>query len=220
VLSDEDDEENPGEVEATVRRRTGGRSARVREAVLRATLEILREQGLEGLNFSEIGRRAGVHGTSVQRRWGSRENVLFEAVLTYVNQTIAAPNTGSLRDDLIAFNRSLRDYCSTPFGGAIVQMLVTAPNDGQALAANRAEFMRVRTESARAMIRRARERGELRPGIDDDIALELALGPLYTRLLVTRQPMNDDHIERVIDTLMRGLATPHDSSIKAEPSES
>jgi AcrR family transcriptional regulator len=219
-MNDEDDEENLDGVEGTVRRRTGGRSARVREAVLRAALEILKEQGLEGLNFSEIGRRAGVHGTSVQRRWGSRENVLFEAVLTYVNQTIAAPNTGSFRDDLIAFNRSLRDYCSTPFGGAIVQMLVTTPYDGQALATNRAEFMRIRAESARAMIRRARERDELRPDIDDEIALELALGPLYTRMLITRQPMDDGHIERVIDTLLRGLATPRDCAAKAESNNS
>jgi hypothetical protein len=35
--------------------------------------------------------------------------------------------------------------------------------------------------------------------------LELALGPFYTRLLITRQPMDDAHIERVIDALLRGL---------------
>jgi AcrR family transcriptional regulator len=220
MASDEDDEEDMDQAEATVRRRTGGRSARVREAVLRATLDILLDQGVDGLNFSEIGRRAGVHGTSVQRRWGSPENVLFEGVLTFVNQTIAAPDTGSLRNDLIAFNQTLRDYFGTPIGAAIVRMLVTAPNNDQALATNRAEFMRIRIESARAMIRRARERDELRPDVDDDIALELALGPLYTRMLITRQPMDDAHIARVIDTLMRGLATPSDCSAKGEPNNS
>lgn len=36
------------EAEETVRRRTGGRSAKVREAVLRATLQALTELGYSG----------------------------------------------------------------------------------------------------------------------------------------------------------------------------
>src|ERR1700743_508186 len=101
-------EETPND--GLAHRRTGGRSARNRQAVLQATLESLAELGLEGLTFREIGRRAGVDGTSVQRRWGSRENVLLEAIVTFANQTIDVPNTGSLRDDIIAFSKSLSSY--------------------------------------------------------------------------------------------------------------
>jgi hypothetical protein len=60
------------EVEQEVRRRTGGRSARVREAVLHATLDALSEHAPGAVTISEIARRAGVHATSIQRRWGCR----------------------------------------------------------------------------------------------------------------------------------------------------
>jgi AcrR family transcriptional regulator len=200
-----DIDEGAHTADAPVRRRTGGRSARVREAVLRATFETLIEQGVEGLTFSEIGRRAGVHGTSVQRRWGSKENVLFEALIDLGAQSIAVPDTGSLRGDLIAMSKSLADYFASPLGGSIVQMIVANADSDRAFADHRAEFIRIRFEAMRQMIRRAAERGELRPGIDEEIALDLALGPLYVRTLITRKPIDDAFIEQFVDALLRGL---------------
>ena len=192
--------------EPKVRRRTGGRSARVREAVLHAALDTLTEQGLEAVTFSEIGRRAGVHATSVQRRWGSRENVLFDAMTAFATDAIRVPNTGSLRGDLIAMSRSLRKYFASPLGVSILQMIVASADHDPAFAANRADFMRVRFGAMGAMVRRAAERGELRQGIDQDTALDLALGPLYVRTLITRRPIDDHFIEDFVDTLMRGLS--------------
>ena len=186
-------------------RRTGGRSARVREAVLRAALDVLSDQGFEQLTFSEIGRRAGVHATSVQRRWGSRENLLFEAIRGFADQTLRMPNTGSLRGDLIAFSRSLADYFATPIGGQILQMLVASVENDPAFAANRADFVKIRHDAIRVMLHRAAERGDLREGIDDETALALLLGPIYVRMLITRLPVDDDFVERATDALLRGL---------------
>lgn len=196
-----------GEDQEQVHRRTGGRSARVREAVLRATLEALAEVGLDGLTFSEIGRRAGVHATSVQRRWGSRENVLLEALLSYAGQNIEVPDTGSLRSDLLRFSRSFADYFKTPLGGAISKMLITASQDDPDLSANRAEFVRIRLAAMRAMMERALARNELRSGIDLQIALDLAMGPIYVRTLITRQPIDDNFIEQYVDMLLDGIAS-------------
>lgn len=197
------DDPNPPEA---VRRRTGGRSARVREAVLRSTLEALAELGLEGLNFTEIGRRAGVHATSVQRRWGSRENVLLEALLTYAGENIEVPDTGSLRGDLLRFARSFADYFTSPLGATILQMLVTTTQGDDDLSANRSEFVRIRLDTMRLMMERAMARNELRPGIDLQIALDLALGPIYVRTLITRQPIDDHFIEQYVDMLLDGVA--------------
>src|SRR5215831_9502730 len=44
-------------------RRPGGRSARVREAVLDATNELLADVGYEALRVEEVAARAGVHKT-------------------------------------------------------------------------------------------------------------------------------------------------------------
>lgn len=201
-----------GTADDAVRRRTGGRSARVREAVLNATLEALADVGLDGLTFSEIGRRAGVHATSVQRRWGSRENVLLEALLTYAGQNIEVPDTGSLRGDLLRFSRSFADYFTTPLGGSILKMLVTSTQSDDDLSANRAEFVKLRLAAMRAMMERALARDELRTGVDLQVALDLALGPIYVRTLITRQLIDDHFIEQFVDMLLGGIAKKPEAS--------
>ena len=112
-----------------VRRRTGGRSARVRGAVLQAALEAMAEHGLDGVTISEIARRAGVHATSIQRRWGSRENVALDAMLTYSQEKLPIPDTGSLRSDLIAFARSIAAYLDTPLGEALARTMAATDDD-------------------------------------------------------------------------------------------
>jgi AcrR family transcriptional regulator len=177
----------------------------VRQAVLLAAYEILLKDGFEAVSFTEIGRRAGVHGTSVQRRWGSRENVVFEALLTFGTDALRVPNTGSLRGDLIRMSQTLARYFASPLGGSIMQMVVANAGADRAFADHRAEFLQLRFDAMRMMIRHAAERGELRPGVDEQVALELALGPLYLRTLVSHEPIDDQFIESFVDALLRGL---------------
>jgi AcrR family transcriptional regulator len=192
------------ESEQGVRRRTGGRSAKVRVAVLQSTLQALAEHGYSGLTISEIARRSGVHATSIQRRWVALENVLLEAVLGYSQQKLPIPNTGSLRGDLLAFGRSLTRYLATPIGETVLRTLAAA-EDNPTLAANRAQIIKARYDATRVMGERAAERGELRPGIDPQIAVELLVAPLNLRKL-TRQPIDDSFIKNLVDTLLHGLS--------------
>src|SRR5688572_31365663 len=86
--------------EASRRPRPGGRSARVRAAVLAATLELLAERGYEGAELPEIARRAGVHPTTVYRRWDTKAKLVGEALLEQAATLSPTPDTGALRTDL------------------------------------------------------------------------------------------------------------------------
>ena len=50
--------------------RPGGRSERVRRAVLASTLNLMLEHGLRAMTIPDIARDAGVHPTTIYRRWG------------------------------------------------------------------------------------------------------------------------------------------------------
>lgn len=195
---------NSTDTDKSVQRRTGGRSARVRDAVLHATREALAQQGFDGLTISEIARRSGVHATSIQRRWGSVENVLFEAVIDNSEEALPIPDTGSLRGDLLAFGASMVRYLATPLGETLLRALISAADD-DALAANRAQIMRARYVATSAMVERAIGRGELRAGTDAHLVLDLLIAPLHLRKL-TRQPIDDGFVEQIVDTLLGGLA--------------
>ena len=54
------------------RRRTGGRSARVLDAVADAVLKELAESGIENFSIPAVAARAGVSSSSIYRRWPSK----------------------------------------------------------------------------------------------------------------------------------------------------
>ena len=162
------------------------------------------EHGPAGVTVSEIAKRAGVHPTSIQRRWGSRESVMLDALLTYSEETLPIPDTGALRDDLIAFGRSIAAYLSTPLGEAVAQAMA-AVEDDPLLATNRTQFWQSRYDIARVIVERAIDRREMAADSDPQLALELLVAPLHFRKLLTRQPIDDSFVEHVVDALLHGL---------------
>src|SRR5688572_9801014 len=89
---------------ATTRRvgeqRPGGRSARVRAAELAATAEALAEDGYDALSIEAVGARAGVHKTTVYRRWPTKADLVADAARARSEQHVPIPDTGGLAGDL------------------------------------------------------------------------------------------------------------------------
>ncbi len=189
--------------ETAIQRRPGGRSARVREAVLDATLALVAEVGIEKLSIAAVAARADVHETSVYRRWKTRENLIIDALLNYSEQHLPIPDTGSLRGDLSRFGATLATYLATPMGRALVQALATAAED-PSIAEARASFWQARYELARTMIERAVSRGEIAPSTDARLVLEALVAPLNFRALMAAEP-DPDFAARLSDVLVDGL---------------
>jgi AcrR family transcriptional regulator len=190
--------------EVAVRRRPGGRSARVRQRVLDATLELLGESGWDRLTVAEVARRAGVHETSIRRRWRTKENLICDALLNYSEQHLPIPDTGSLREDLAAFARELAAYLATPLGAALLHAIAT-PGEDPAVVEARASFWQKRYELASAMIERAVARGEVSAEVDARLALEALIAPLNFRALLTDEPPADDFPRRLADLVLDGI---------------
>jgi hypothetical protein len=57
------------------------------------------------------------------------------------------------------------------------------------------------------MLDRAAARGELRPGLDADVVLDLVFGPLYHRLLITGEPVTTRVMRELTDLVLRAIAT-------------
>jgi AcrR family transcriptional regulator len=188
-----------------VRRRPGGRSARNRQAILEATVNAVAEGGAEAVKIGEIARQAGVHDTSIYRRWPTKERLVFDALLEYSRERLPIPDTGSLRADLVAYMAMVVDSSANPVGQALIKAMV-GTHDDAATAAGREEFWRTRLERTRVMFDRAVARGELAADIDARTALELLIGGVYFRLLLTRHPVDDDVAGHLVDVLVDGLA--------------
>jgi AcrR family transcriptional regulator len=190
--------------ETTIRRRPGGRSARVREAVFDAVVAALAEHGPGGFTIGDVARRAGVHETSIYRRWGTPERLAVEALLDRSQQELPIPDTGSFRGDLAAFARELVAYLGTPLGRALAHTM-SGVDDDPAVAAARDEFWATRFALAGVMVDRAVARGEIPAGADPRLALELLVAPLLFRVLTTGEPLTATLADQLADLVVKAV---------------
>ncbi|QFZ22893.1 TetR/AcrR family transcriptional regulator [Saccharothrix syringae] len=187
------------------RRRPGGRSALVRAAVLEAGLAELADAGYHGLSLEGVARRAGVNKTTLYRRWGTREALLLDAIRARATARVPIPDTGSLREDLLALVRAaIANLATREVQAAVRAAVALSPHDAALAEAGRA-FWAERLDVDGAVVRRAVERGEIAP-VDPGPVVEAVLGPPYFRLLVTGRPVDDDFLVATVDLVVRGLA--------------
>jgi AcrR family transcriptional regulator len=187
------------------KRRPGGRSARVREAAIAATLAELADSGYAALSLERIARRAGVNMTSLYRRWGSRERLVLEAMLEQVAQHVSVPDTGSLREDLRELARTAAANSARPEVAAMARAVAAqAPHDTELAAANET-FWEQRLALDGAIVVRAIERGEVDAATDPTQVIEAVIGPIHLRLLLTGRPVDDAFVERTVDTVIDGI---------------
>ncbi len=179
-----------------IRRRPGGRSARVRGAVHKATIEELTESGLAGLSIGQVAARAGIHPTSIYRQWRTTEALVLDAAL-------AIPDTGSLRDDLTSFLTALDRHMRSPLGRAL---LALSGSGDPGTAEARERFWRERLGMAREIFERARLRKEVASDTDATAAIEFAIAPLYLRAMVMHRPLTRQAIALQVGTVMRAFA--------------
>ena len=74
--------------------RPGGRTARVRAAVLTAAGDALAEQGFDRLDLADVARRAGVGKTTVYRRWGTVAGLVADLLDDMADQSSPRSDTG------------------------------------------------------------------------------------------------------------------------------
>ncbi|WP_159846734.1 TetR/AcrR family transcriptional regulator [Nocardia sp. CY41] len=183
------------------RRRTGGRSARVREAVLTATLDQVAEHGIEGLTVGDVAARAGVALTTIYRRWGTRTALIAEAVTELAAAANPAPDTGTLRGDLQQLAEQISHLISRPGIARLVGTTIALSADPE-VAAARHRFWEDRFQQSSRVIARAVERGELAEDVDPREVLETLSAPLYFRLLVADAALDDAFLVRCVDNTL------------------
>ena len=104
------------------------RGEHVRQTVLAAAIEELAAHGFDGATVAAVAQRSGVHETTVYRRWATRENLFVAALLERSADAMPAPDTGSIKGDLLAIVREVLAYVGSPAGTAILRA-ATLPVD-------------------------------------------------------------------------------------------
>ncbi|MGW5005568.1 TetR/AcrR family transcriptional regulator C-terminal ligand-binding domain-containing protein [Streptomyces parvulus] len=179
--------------------RPGGRTARVRSAVLRAAGDALAEHGLAGLDLADVARRAEVGRTTVYRRWGTPASLVADLLADMAEQSLPRTESGSLLGDLRANARLVRHTLADPRQGALFKAVLAAATCDPQTAAALHRFYEIRVAEWEPCVRQAVERGELPAATDTREVIRAVSAPLYYRLLTTGDPLDEAAADRAAE---------------------
>jgi AcrR family transcriptional regulator len=178
------------------------RIARTRERVLTATLELLTEAGIGGLNIEKVAQRSGVAKSSIYRHWPSLAPLVLDAFQSVDPAVPHRPEPGEIRQELQWFLGELAHSISTAPWAPLVTTLADAAERDPELARLLGNFIEYRRATLRDIIADATDRGQLPNHTDPDLLANIFGGVLFYRRLISHERIDDDFVHRLIDQIL------------------
>ncbi len=160
------------------------RSEQADRAIVEAALDVVADGGVDAFCVEAVAARAGVGKTTIYRRFPNRSALLTEALATLNDELPDAPDTGSVRGDLVALLEGWRSrHDCTHAGKVMARMLGAARSHPELFARYFDQVVEPRRERFRDVFRRAAARGEVRDDVDLELLVSAIIGPMLMSLL-------------------------------------
>jgi AcrR family transcriptional regulator len=179
--------------------------SRIEREVVHAVLNLLKTRSYRHVTIERVARTVQRARTSLYRRWPSKRHLVAYAVVS----TLAAepaPDSGSLRHDLISAVDTLRRAFAGPLGQALPGLLGDMAHDRELAKVIREEVLMRRRTSISNALARGIARGEIRGGMDIDVLIDLLTAPCYFRVLFRHARITRAFVETVVDYALRAVA--------------
>ena len=171
-----------------------------------AVLAVYAETGWAGFTLDAVARRARVGRAALYRRWASKSALLVDALEARSPLPVPA-DTGTARGDLVELARELLEGYRDAAGFVGLRAALEARVHPELLAELTEAVDRSRLLTAREIVLRGVERGELPPGTPTTLLLELITGAVLSHVLFGRGAPDDPaYASVVVDAALRGVA--------------
>jgi AcrR family transcriptional regulator len=195
-----------------VERRPPGRprSERSHLAIVQAALELLVEVGYQRLTMEQVQRRAGVGKATIYRHWPSKAELVKEAI-QHLSSELPVPDTGSLAEDFLAVASAALAIVKDRNAALLMPRLLSeVSGDPELHAIFSAQLVEPRRRVLRTVLERARDRGELRADADLELTIDMLIGPIIYRFIITGGDLAPAAATapRVLEALLAGLSPP------------
>jgi AcrR family transcriptional regulator len=180
------------------------RRAAIDAAIVRATVELITEGGVQAATVTAVAERAGVARATVYLRWPSRSALVGAAVRAAVGGQVM-PLTGDVERDIRDGAAFVQRVFELPATAAILPEIMRGvlahPPELRfdSLAPRRRVFAELYTAGAKA--------AGFDPTIDPYLPIDALIGMALMSLLATGRPITLAEADQVADVLIRGLRT-------------
>jgi len=191
------------------------RSEKSQEAVIKATHELLHEQGGAGLTIEAIARRANVGKPTIYRWWPTLADIVLEAVLLQATIKITALPFESLQKTLNQFLKQSM-IAITDGGGAHLRFLMAhAQKDEDFRGRFRKNFTAQRRTVLQSIFLQAIEHGQIGPEQNLEMLIDIVFGTMWYRLLIGHAPIDESFANELTETIIKLVQVPPAQQVTA-----
>ncbi len=169
--------------------------------LLAVTLQLLQQHGYDGLTVDAVAATARASKATVYRRWPSKAELVLAAFIEGTRQVAVAPNTGTLRGDLLRVGQLVceqaRQHASTMRAVLVEVSRNAALND-----AMQHQLLDQRKALIQGILREAVERGEIDQAVIGDELWDLLPGYLIFRSILATRPPTRRTVQALVDDVM------------------
>jgi AcrR family transcriptional regulator len=184
---------------------TDPRIARTRSVVLATATRLLAEEGSAGFTVDAVAARSGVAKTTIYRQWPTKDDLLMAALGCY-DQQLEAPDTGTVRGDLVAVLTQLATALATAEWSKSLPALLDRAEHDPEFSQRHLAIVHHNSSPGREIVRRAQARGELRADVDTELLVAILAGAFFYRRLMTQEATPPEQVAAVVDAILDGIS--------------
>jgi AcrR family transcriptional regulator len=177
------------------------------DAILDSAVELMAVTGYDRLTIDAVASRAGASKATIYRRWPGKAQLVIAALSRRGAVATEDVDTGDLRGDLIQMVGHMRDGLASQDGAVILGLLNAMRGNAELAEHVRAQVLNEKRAAIGRLVERAVTRKELPAHADHELASEIASALVFTRILVTGQPLGDDEIVHIVDAALMPVLT-------------
>lgn len=187
----------PDDTTATASRQRGRpRDPAIDESILDAAREVIAERGYTGASIDQIARTAGVGKDTLYRRWDSKQALVIQLLTTMADEHVPFREADDPTYALFLFLRDIVRVNVDTGLGAVIAGVVGEAGRNPDLAVAFHQFWHERREVSTRVVRAV-----VGPDPSEDELeriLDHVLGSIYYRLLLTGDPVDDEHLWQLV----------------------
>ena len=173
-----------------------------REAELLAvTLRLLQEHGYDGLTLDAVAGTARASKATVYRRWPTKAELVLAAFIEGIRQVAVAPETGTLRGDLLQVGEMVCDQARA-HAGTIRAVLVEVSRNAALNDVMQHQFLDQRKALIEHILGQAVDRGEIDAAAITDELWDLLPGYLIFRSILSSRPPTRRTVQVLVDDVI------------------
>jgi len=181
------------------------RGKALQEAIYAAVLAEIAESGYAALTMDRIAYRARAGKASLYRRWPGMVQLVMDAAYHEFPGEISVPDTGDLREDLLAVLRLIARQMEGPAGLAVRGLLGESLQNPSVAAEVREHSRGNGVRVIRAIVTRAAARGDVDPVMVTDRRIEAGPALLRDRLIFADGPVTEEFLASTVDEVILRL---------------